>query len=107
MQPLEQPHNQGSIMIVDDNPANLKRLEETVQLRTRELAEAKARLTILDGSKNDFLHLISHEFRTPLHGILGVTDIIFDEVPSSDLNNSLRDAFDQSRKRILSLLEDG
>src|SRR5580658_5640247 len=49
-----------------------ERLEQAVAARTRELAEANQRLTILDRSKNDFLNLISHEFRTPLNGLLGV-----------------------------------
>ncbi len=39
-----------------------ERLEEAVAARTRELAEANFRLTILDRSKSEFLHLISHEF---------------------------------------------
>src|SRR5713101_4563398 len=38
-----------------------ERLEEAVAARTRELAEANERLTILDRSKNEFLNLISHE----------------------------------------------
>src|SRR5271168_3263847 len=39
-----------------------ERLEEAVAARTRELADANWRLTILDQSKNEFLQLISHEF---------------------------------------------
>ena len=81
-------------------------LEETVAARTRELAEANERLTILDRSKNDFLNLISHEFRTPLNGLLGVSEIVLEEMPSTAENKELREAFEQSRIRILSILDD-
>src|SRR5580658_7353463 len=53
--------------------AQNERLEQDVAARTRELAEANERLTILDRSKNEFLNLISHELRTPLNGLLGVS----------------------------------
>src|ERR1700722_18458502 len=83
-----------------------ERLEEAVAARTRELSEANGRLTILDRSKNEFLNLISHEFRTPLNGLLGVGELILDEMPSTAENRDLRDAFACSRQRILSLLDD-
>jgi signal transduction histidine kinase len=81
-------------------------LEEAVALRTRELAEANQRLTILDRSKNEFLGLISHEFRTPLNGLLGVGEIVLADVGDTDEGNELRDMFGQSRQRILSILDD-
>jgi two-component system sensor histidine kinase/response regulator len=81
-------------------------LEETVAARTRELKEANRRLTILDRSKNDFLNLISHEFRTPLNGVLGVGDLILSEMPATAENAELRGLFQRSRLRILSLLDD-
>jgi two-component system sensor histidine kinase/response regulator len=78
-------------------------LEELVGSRTRELAEANGRLTILDRAKTDFLNLISHEFRTPLNGLLGVGDLMLDEFnPDAEL----RQLFDQSRRRILAIIED-
>jgi two-component system sensor histidine kinase/response regulator len=83
-----------------------ERLEEAVAARTVELAEANQRLTMLDRSKNDFLNLISHEFRTPLNGLLGVAEIVWDEMPSSEENTELRDLFERSRRRILSILDD-
>jgi two-component system, sensor histidine kinase and response regulator len=81
-------------------------LEEAVTSRTRELALANQRLTILDRSKGDFLNLISHEFRTPLNGLLGVSHLILDGMPSTEENNELREAFERSRQRILSILDD-
>jgi CheY-like chemotaxis protein len=83
-----------------------ERLEEAVAACTRELAEANGRLIIFDSSKNDFLNLISHEFRTPLNGLLGVGDLILEDLPSTTENNELREMFDRSRRRILSILDD-
>jgi len=81
-------------------------LEEIVALRTRELAGANARLTILDKAKDDFLRVISHELRTPLNGLLGVSEIVLDEPGTSEDRNELRNMFEQSRQRMLSLLDD-
>jgi DNA-binding response OmpR family regulator len=79
------------------------RLEELVGARTRELADAHGRLKILDKAKTDFLNLISHEFRTPLNGLLGVGDLMLDEFnPDADI----RELFEHSRRRILAILED-
>ena len=81
-------------------------LDEKVRLRTRELAEARDRLAILDKAKSDFLALISHELRTPLNGVFGITELIFD---SCDLTPQVKDLllhYNHSRQRILSILDD-
>ena len=79
-------------------------LEEMVRSRTRELAEAHARLKILDQSKTDFLHLISHELRTPLNGLLGVAELVLAD-PQSAEAAEFREMFDVSKARILTLLD--
>ena len=81
-------------------------LEAAVAERTRELAEANQRLTILDRSKSEFLSLLSHEFRTPLNGIFGVGEILLQGPASAEERNELREMFDVSRGRILSILDD-
>jgi len=83
-----------------------ERLEQAVAARTYELAEANGRLIILDRSKNEFLNLISHEFRTPLNGLLGVAELILDDMTPTDQNMQLRGVFKRSRRRILSILDD-
>jgi two-component system, sensor histidine kinase and response regulator len=83
-----------------------ERLEEAVAARTRELVDANKRLTILDDSKNEFLTLISHELRTPLNGLLGVGELILDGMPPTKENNELKALFEESRRRILSMLGD-
>jgi two-component system sensor histidine kinase/response regulator len=81
-------------------------LEEAVAARTSELSSANERLSTLDRSKNDFLNLISHEFRTPLNGVLGVAEIILDGMSPTRENNELKVVFDGSRQRLLSILDD-
>jgi two-component system sensor histidine kinase/response regulator len=81
-------------------------LEQQVWARTRDLAEANERLTILDRSKNEFLNLISHEFRTPLVGLLGVGELVLDGMPATEEYSGLQEIFDNSRRRILSILDD-
>lgn len=83
-----------------------ERLEEAVAARTGELAAAIQRLRILDRSKNEFLELISHEFRTPLNGLLGVGDLVLSDLIASPENDELREMFEVSRQRILSILDD-
>jgi two-component system sensor histidine kinase/response regulator len=83
-----------------------ERLEEAVAARTRELGKANQRLTILDRSKNEFLNLISHEFRTPLHGLLGAGEMMLSTMSPSPENDKLQGLFERSRRRILSILDD-
>ncbi len=81
-------------------------LEEAVAARTVELSKANERLTILDRSKSEFLNLISHEFRTPLNGLLGVSEIILADMAPTGQNHELKGVYQRSRQRILTILDD-
>ena len=81
-------------------------LDELVRLKTRQLAEAHERLSILDQAKNDFLMLISHELRTPLNGLFGVAELLFATYPVNAVNGELMDIFKQSQDRLLRIVED-
>jgi DNA-binding response OmpR family regulator len=81
-------------------------LEETVRLRTRELADAKGRLAILDKAKSDFLTLISHELRTPLNGLFGLTDLVFMGCEANPEISEFKAPFEESKLRLLTILDD-
>lgn len=83
-----------------------EQLEEAVAARTHELSIANQRLTVLDRSKSDFLHLISHEFRTPLNGLLGVGELILGAASDSVENRELQGMYQRCRQRIISILDD-
>lgn len=89
------------------------RLEETVRIRTREIAEARdqlaeahERLTILDRAKSDFLCIISHELRTPLTGLFGIAELIMEEGRALPSMASFYEDFNQCRDKILTIVTD-
>lgn len=53
-----------------------RELEQKVQERTRELAEANAGLVRLNKAKSDFVSAVSHELRTPLAAIKGYAALL-------------------------------
>jgi DNA-binding response OmpR family regulator len=81
-------------------------LEVAVSRRTRELAEAHARLAVLDQAKSDFLRLISHELRTPLHGIFGAAELLLLTCGQDPAVAEYAGIYQSSRRRLMTLLDD-
>jgi methyl-accepting chemotaxis protein len=55
-------------------------LEDNVKERTEELQKAYDRLKEADQAKDDFLAITSHELKTPLTSIIGLTQLIQEEL---------------------------
>ncbi len=53
-------------------------LEDQVEKRTRELAEARDKALAATRSKSDFLANMSHEIRTPMNAVIGMTHLARD-----------------------------
>jgi two-component system, sensor histidine kinase and response regulator len=82
-----------------------RHLEEVVAERTSQLAEAHQQLKDIVHLKNEFLHIISHEMRTPANGMLGLAEMIFDMCPDSEQKQKIKNAYQQSGDRMLKLLD--
>ena len=82
------------------------RLEKRVSHRTWELAEAHARLAILDQAKSDFLNLISHQIRTPLNGVCGATELLLMTHDQDPNTASYAQWYKTSRRSLLTLIDD-
>ena len=81
-------------------------LERLVAVRTGELATAYKRLLELSRLKDDFLHMISHEIRTPANGVLGVGNMLLSLCPASEHRTLAADLFNQSSLRLQNLIDD-
>lgn len=53
-----------------------RELDQRVEERTRDLAEANEQLKELDRLKSGFVSVVSHELRTPLNSILGFAEML-------------------------------
>jgi PAS domain S-box-containing protein len=89
--PLETGPYMGNYIIIIQDVTERKRMEaelETeraslawrVEERTAELSKANVKLAKANKLKNEFLANMSHELRTPLNSILGISEILVEEV---------------------------
>jgi signal transduction histidine kinase/ActR/RegA family two-component response regulator len=86
----------------------LQSLDQKIQARTAELAEARLHAESANRAKSEFLASMSHELRTPLNVILGNANLMEDGLLGT-LNprqiDSLR-GIDESGRHLLSLIND-
>ena len=83
-------------------------LEEKVESRTRELAEALEQLEVASRHKSEFLANMSHELRTPLNAILGYTELILDHIYGDvpDKIKEVLERLDRNGRHLLGLIND-
>ena len=86
----------------------LETLEQRVLERTRELEIQGAELAKANRMKDEFLANMSHELRTPLNGILGLSEILEDQVYGSLSDKQLEyvTAIRESGRHLLELIND-
>lgn len=83
-------------------------LEELVEERTRELAEANAALAEADRAKSAFLASVSHELRTPLNSIIGFSGILAQGMAGelTEEQQGQVEMIRQSGRHLLALIND-
>jgi signal transduction histidine kinase/ligand-binding sensor domain-containing protein/CheY-like chemotaxis protein len=55
-----------------------RELEHMVRIRTHELEASNQQLQVLSRAKSDFLARMNHELRTPMNGVLGMSELLLD-----------------------------
>jgi len=91
--------------MVDELEGYRHRLEELVQQRTAQLAEARERAEAANRAKSSFLANMSHEIRTPMNAIVGLTRLMQDAGPTPWQADRLA-RIDSSAHHLMSILND-
>jgi len=83
-------------------------LAKRVEVRTAELQRANVELTRALRLKDEFLANISHELRTPLTAILGLSEILKDEIygPINEKQHTTLNTVEKSGYHLLELIDD-
>lgn len=85
---------------------SLLKAQDEIKVANEDLLKAKEKAQESDNLKTAFLNNISHEFRTPLNGILGFTDLLTQHDCSEEQRKLYRNAISESGKRLANLITD-
>jgi len=101
----------GEIMGVSEiahDISNLKRMEDQLRGRNRQLEEQNRLVREADRAKNRFLANMSHELRSPLNSIIGFAELLHDGKlgPVSDAHKEYLGDILQSSQQLLHLVND-
>lgn len=66
------------LMRIADETQRVRNYSQRLEQKSRQLAAANARLTLLDSQKDEFLSQVSHEVRTPLASIRSLSEALLD-----------------------------
>lgn len=83
-----------------------RHLEALIEQRAHDLAEAERQLRVWNTAKHQWLNTLSHDMRTPLVGLFGITDLLFMHVADSPEISELKTAYATSCTRITKLIDD-
>ncbi|MGZ8217274.1 response regulator [Methylomagnum sp.] len=91
--------------IAEELDSHRHHLQELVENRTAQLAEARTRAESASRAKSVFLANMSHEIRTPMNAILGLTHLLRRSAPTPEQAGRLC-KIDDAARHLLSILND-
>ncbi|MCB1169183.1 MAG: PAS domain S-box protein [Leptospiraceae bacterium] len=74
-------------------------------IREQEILRARLMAEKASQAKSEFIAGMSHDIRTPIHGILGLTEVLIEEIPDTDKREMLQ-MIDRSAHNLLNIMND-
>ncbi|MCX7612297.1 MAG: ATP-binding protein [Ignavibacterium sp.] len=100
---LNEELKQSNIQIVEQNEM-LTKLSEALQNQAKELSIQKEKAEESTKLKSQFLATISHELKTPLNSIIGLTELIINKSDISDHDKERLLVIQKSGKRLINMI---
>jgi PAS domain S-box-containing protein len=97
--PIYSPDGSRRTVCMTSRDITLRKHDEDALRAAKEAAEAAS------GAKSEFLANVSHEFRTPMNGILGMTELVLDTAVTAEQREYL-EMVKTSADSLLGLLND-
>lgn len=82
-----------------------RELEHQVQVRTQELEIRNRQLQVLSRAKSDFVARMNHELRTPMNGVLGLSELLRD-TRLDPVQRRFADGIHRSADSLLAIVDD-
>jgi signal transduction histidine kinase/ActR/RegA family two-component response regulator len=100
--------DEGDIICCCQDITEQKRIQTELSAHRDELRLANVELSRAAQHKDEFLASMSHELRTPLNGILGMTEIMIEQIVGklNEKQLSCLRVVDESGKHLLALIND-
>jgi two-component system sensor histidine kinase/response regulator len=93
------------VLVVGQDITQRKQAEARLQEQTRELEHARDAALAAAQAKSDFLAMVSHEVRTPMNGVIGMTGLLLDTTLTPDQREYAR-TVRASAQALLTIIND-
>lgn len=100
--------NLGALVVTRASEENRRKrfeAERALAVKVRELAVEKDRAEATSRARAALLAAVSHEFRTPMNAVIGLSELVLDTPLSADNQHHVRTIHDSARA-LLALLEE-
>lgn len=94
------------IYTIYTNITSLKKMQFELEDHSNKLQNALEMAERANQAKSDFLSRMSHDIRTPINAIMGMTEIAFNHLDNSKKVNDCLEKISISSKHLLSLIND-
>jgi signal transduction histidine kinase len=102
----QKQHQEHLEELVNERTRKLQNVNKRLRQRIAEQRRAEKAANAASRAKSEFLSRISHEFRTPLNGILGYAQILKRRIHLDSSQNAGLNIIKQSGEHLLTLLND-